>query len=194
MRPPAEHVHWLFAAGFLFLGLCLLARAIVGAEVWDVRARRAYLWPGLLFAMGLAMWPVMVFFTNSAIHMLAHGSWAQALMLAGAAHLGLARGKLTSPYWRLTLPFAMVVSGTALLIHEQNGWLWSRSAFVHHAAGWTVIVGALFPLLATFLPRRSTLHVGFALTVLVLAVIIFSTRDVAPVFGHLSSDAGTSRR
>jgi hypothetical protein len=136
----------------------------------------------------------MVFFTNSAIHMLAHGSWAQALMLAGAAHLGLARGKLTSPYWRLTLPFAMVVSGTALLIHEQNGWLWSRSAFVHHAAGWTVIVGALFPLLATFLPRRSTLHVGFALTVLVLAVIIFSTRDVAPVFGHLSSDAGTSRR
>ena len=84
-------------------------------------------------------------------------------------------------YWRLTLPFAMVVSGTALLVHEQNGWLWSRSAFVHHTAGWTVIVGALFPLLATFLPRRARLEVGFALTVLVLAVIIFTTRDVGPV-------------
>ena len=27
MQPPAEHVHWLFATGFLLLGLCLLARA-----------------------------------------------------------------------------------------------------------------------------------------------------------------------
>jgi hypothetical protein len=194
MRPPAEHVHWLFAAGFLFLGLCLLARAIVGAEVWDLRARRAYLWPGLLFAMGLAMWPVMVFFTNSAIHMLAHGSWAQALMFAGAAHLGLARGKLTSPYWRLTLPFALIVSGTAFLVHEQNGWLWSRSAFVHHAAGWTLIAAALFPLLGTFRPRLRMLDAGFAITVVVLAVIVFSSRDVATIFGHLSSQAGIPKR
>ena len=29
-QPPAEHVHWLFATGFLLLGVCLLARAIVG--------------------------------------------------------------------------------------------------------------------------------------------------------------------
>lgn len=144
--------------------------------------------------MGLLMWPVMVFFTNSTIHMLAHGSWAQALMLAGAAHLGLARGKLTSPYWRLTLPLALVVSGTAFLVHEQNGWLWSRSAFVHHAAGWTLIVGALFPLLGTFLPRRRTLDLGFAFTVVALAVIIFSARDVAEIFGHLAPDAGIAKR
>jgi hypothetical protein len=194
MQPPAEHVHWLFAAGFLFLGLCLVARAIVGVEVWDRRPGRAYLWPGLLFAMGLLMWPVMVFFTNSAVHMLAHGSWAQALMLAGEAHLGLARGKLTSRYWRLTVPLAMIVSGTAFLVHEQNPWLWSRSAFVHHAAGWTLIVGALFPLLGTLLPRRRAPELGFALTVVVLAVVVFSSRDVAPIFGHLSSDAGTARR
>jgi hypothetical protein len=197
MRPPAEHVHWLFAAGLLFLALTLLARTIVGREVWDLRAGRLYLWPGVVFAMGLAMWPVMVFFTNSAIHMLAHGSWAQALMLAGAAQLGLARGKLTSPYWRLTLPFAMVVSGAAFLVHEQNGWLWSRSAFVHHAAGWTLIAGALFPLLAVLLGRRSartTLDLGLALTVLLLAVIIFSARDVAPIFGHLSPEAGVAKR
>src|SRR5436305_1527028 len=74
MQPPAEHVHWLFATGFLLLALCLLARAIVGAEVWDRRAWRAYLWPSLLFGLGVLMWPVMVFFTNSAIHMIAHGA------------------------------------------------------------------------------------------------------------------------
>ena len=84
MQPPAEHVHWLFATGFLLLGLCLLARAFVGAEVWDRRAWRAYLWPSLLFGLGLFMWPVMVFFTNSSIHMVAHGAWAQTMMLAGA--------------------------------------------------------------------------------------------------------------
>ena len=50
-----------------------------------------------LLLMGVLMWPVMVFFTNSTIHMLAHGSWAQAMMLAGAAELGLARGKLHEP-------------------------------------------------------------------------------------------------
>src|SRR4029453_10366388 len=144
MRPPAEHVHWLFAAGFLFLGLCLLARAIVGVEVWDRRSWRAYLWPGLVFGMGLAMWPVMVFFTNSPIHMLARGSGARALGPAGGPQPGLGREKLTSQYWRLTLPFAMVVSGTASLIHEQNGGPWSRAAFVPPAPGGRGIFGALF--------------------------------------------------
>ena len=113
MQPPAEFVHWMFATGFLLLGLCLLAEAVVGTEVWRRRAWRAYLWPGLLFAMGVLMWPVMVFFTNSTIHMVAHGSWAEVLMLAGAAELGLVRGKLHSRYWRLTMPLAFLVSGTA---------------------------------------------------------------------------------
>ncbi len=36
--PPPEHVHWLFATGFLALGLFLLAEAIVGREVWAMRA------------------------------------------------------------------------------------------------------------------------------------------------------------
>ncbi len=85
MQPPAEFVHWMFATGLLLVGLCLLAEAFVGEEVWRRRAWRAYLWPSLAFAMGVLMWPVMVFFTNSTIHMLAHGSWAQVMMLAGAA-------------------------------------------------------------------------------------------------------------
>ena len=147
MQPPAEHVHWLFATGFLLLGLCLLARAIVGADVWNRRAWRAYLWPSLLFGLGVLMWPVMVFFTNSTIHMVAHGAWAQTMMLAGAAELGLVRGKLHNRAWRLALPLALAVSGVALLVHEQNGWYFSRAAFLHHALGWTALIGALFPLL-----------------------------------------------
>ena len=96
MEPAAEHVHWMFATGFLVLGVMLLAEAIVGEEVWR-RARGApYLWPSTLFVMGVLMWPVMVFFTSSTIHMLAHGSWAQVMMLAGAAELGLVSGKLTT--------------------------------------------------------------------------------------------------
>ena len=34
MIPPSEHVHWLFATGFLLVGLCLFTEAIVGPEVW----------------------------------------------------------------------------------------------------------------------------------------------------------------
>ncbi|TMK70345.1 MAG: hypothetical protein E6G50_09115 [Actinobacteria bacterium] len=89
MQPPSEHVHWLFATGFLILGLCLLGEAIVGTEVWRRRAWRAYIWPGVLFGLGVFMWPVMTFFTNSTIHMLAHGSWAEVLMHAGATELAL---------------------------------------------------------------------------------------------------------
>src|SRR5712691_13194518 len=109
MQPRAEQVHWMFATGFVLLGLCLLARAIVGEEVWNRRRWRAYLWPGLAFLMGVLMWPVMVFFTNSTIHMVAHGSWAQVMMLAGGAELGLAAGKLKSPLWNLTIPLGLLV-------------------------------------------------------------------------------------
>ena len=34
MQPPADHVHWMFGAGFLLFGLLLLTEAVVGAEVW----------------------------------------------------------------------------------------------------------------------------------------------------------------
>src|SRR2546423_8239250 len=171
MQPPAEFVHWMFAVGFLLLGLCLLAEAVVGTEVWRRGAWPACLWPGLLFAMGVLMWPVMVFFTNSTIHMVAHGSWAEVLMLAGGAELGLVRGKLKSPYWRLTMPFAFVVSGAAFLLHEQHGYLYTRSAFVHHVCGWTLVVGAIFPLLSILRPRWSWVNAGFALTFVLLAVV-----------------------
>src|SRR5213079_1038133 len=150
MLPRAEFVHWWFATGFLIIGLLLLAEAVVGEAAWRRRPWRPYLWPSFAFLMGVLMWPVMVFFTSSTIHMLAHGSWAQVMMLAGAAELGLARGKLHSPYWRLCTALAFLASGAALLIHEQNGWFYARSAFLHHLIGWTVVTGAVFPLLRSF--------------------------------------------
>ncbi|HVD11650.1 MAG TPA: hypothetical protein VNB46_00320 [Gaiellaceae bacterium] len=194
MQPPAEHVHWLFATGFLLLGLLLLARAIVGDEVWRRRAWRAYLWPSLLFGLGVLMWPVMVFFTNSTIHMIAHGAWAQTMMLAGAAELGLVRGKLHHRAWSLAMPLALAVSGAALLVHEQNGWLFARAAFLHHALGWTALVGSIFPLMAIVRPRSHVWASGFALTLVVIAVFLYADRDVAPIFGHLSSLAGEPHR
>jgi hypothetical protein len=194
MLPRAEFIHWWFATGFLILGVLLLAEAVVGEEVWRRRLWRAYLWPSFLFGMGVLMWPVMVFYTNSAIHMLAHGAWAQAMMLAGAVELALVRGKLSSPAWRCATVAGFLVSGTAILVHEQNGWLFSRAAFLHHAIGWTVIVGALFPLLRVFRPRAAAVQAGFALVFVVAAVFLFSDRDVAPVFGHLSPAAGEAHR
>jgi len=194
MKPPAEHVHWLFATGFLILGLCLVAEAVVGTEVWRRRRWRAYLWPGLAFALGVLMWPVMTFFTNSTIHMLAHGAWAQVLMAAGAVELGLVRGKLHSSWWRLAMTAAFLVSGAAFLVHEQNPWLFQRSAFLHHLLGWTLLVGATFPLARCVRPRSQALATGFALTFVVIAVVLFCDRDVAPIFGHISELAGTPHR
>jgi hypothetical protein len=194
MQPPSEHVHWLFATGFLLLGLCLLGEVIVGPAVWRRRAWRAYLWPGLVFALGVLMWPVMTFYTNSAIHMLAHGAWAQMLMIAGAAELGLARGKLKSQWWRLAVTAGFLVSGTALLVHEQNAWFFQRSSFLHHLMGWTIVVAAVFPLARAFRPSSQVAAAGFALTFVVASVMLYSDRDVAPVFGHISPLAGRPHR
>jgi hypothetical protein len=187
MTLPPEHVHWLFASGLLTLGLWLLTEALVGPEVWRRRRWRAYLWPSAAFGMGILMWPVMTFFANSTIHMLVHGSWAQVMMLAGGANLALVHGKLRSRWWELTLPLAFAASGAGFLIHEQNGWLFSRSAFVHHACGWTLLVGSVIAVGKTVRPRYAAFGVANALTFLVLAVILFTARDAAPIFGHYAA-------
>jgi hypothetical protein len=87
-----------------------------------------------------------------------------------------------------------VVSGTASLIHEQNPWLFSRSAFLHHAIGWWLITAAVFPFMRTFRPRSFVVATGFAATFLVLAVFLYADRDVAEIFGHLSPVAGAPHR
>jgi hypothetical protein len=187
-------VHWLFGVGILFVGMCLLAQAIVGRDVWEMRRWRKYLWPGIAFGMGVALWPVMAFFTNSAIHMYAHGSWAEVLMLAGGAELGLVHGRLKSRWWRLTWPLAFVVTGAAFIIHEQNPWFFARSAFLHHTLGWTFLIASLVPLALAFRPRSQALQAAFALVIVVVSVQLFADRDVAPIFGHLSPLAGPEHR
>jgi hypothetical protein len=194
MQPPAEHVHWLFGTGFLLLGLCLLAEAVVGTEVWRRRAWRAYLWPGLAFALGLFLWPVMTFYTNSTIHMFAHGAWAEVVTIAGAIELALVRGKLKGGWWRLAMSAAFAVSGTAFIVHEQNPWLFQRSAFLHHLMGWILLVGALIALARAVRPRSQAFATGFALLFVVAAVVLYCDRDVAPVFGRISPLAGVPHR
>jgi len=144
--------------------------------------------------MGLLMWPVMTFFTNSTIHMLAHGVWAEVMMLAGATELALVRGKLESPLWRLTVALAFAVSGTAFLIHEQNPWLYQRSAFLHHTLGWLLLATTLIALARALRPRSIAVGSAFALVFVVIAVLLYADRDVAPVFGHLAPSAGAPHR
>jgi hypothetical protein len=194
MAPRAEFVHWWFATGFLILGVLLLAEAVVGEDVWRRRIWRAYLWPSFLFAMGVLMWPVMTFYTNSTIHMLAHGAWAQAMMAAGAVELALVRGKLHSTNWRLVTSGALAVSAAAILLHEQNGWLYARAAFLHHAIGWTMVAAALLTTLRAVRPRSGALQAGFALLLVLVSVFLFSDRDTAPIFGHISPLAGQPHR
>jgi len=194
MEPRAEFVHWFFATGILVLGLILVAQTIAGPEVWAMRRWRIYLWPGIAFGLGILMWPVMTFYTNSAIHMVAHSVWAQALMVMGAAELGLAKGKLSSRWWRLAAPVGIAFSGVAFLVHEQNPWFFSRSAFLHHLLGWTLIGIALFPLGLVWRPRSAFLRYGFGVFVIALAAMLMCDRDVSAVFGHLSPLAGPPHR
>ena len=193
MQPPPEVVHWLFSTGFILLGLFLVCEVAVGPEVWRKRAWRAYLWPGFLFGMGMFMWAVSVFFTTSTVHMIAHGIWAQAMMFAGACLLGLARGKLRSPLWTLTVAAAFLISGSATLLHESQGWLFSRSSFLHHLEGWAAIGAAVFPIGLSFLPRSRFFSLGLAAVFFFIAVLLLCHRDIAAIFGHISPEAKVAK-
>jgi hypothetical protein len=189
--PKAENAHWFFASLLLLIGLLLLAETIVGPEVFRRRRWRAYLWPSLLLTAGTLLWLVVIFSTFSTMHLLAHAAWAESAMIAGAVQLAVVRGKLLDPRWSLVTAAAMLLTGTSFLVHEQNGWLFSRSAFLHHALGWTFIVTALFPLGQALQPRRGVWNLGFAVAIIVVSVMLYADRDVAPIFGHLSDLART---
>jgi hypothetical protein len=131
------------------------------------------------------IWLIAVFSTFSTIHLIAHSLWAQAAMIAGAVELALVRGKLTSSRWSLVAATALFASGISFLVHEQNSWLYSRAAFLHHAIGWFLVVAAAFPLGRALRPQHRALWAtGFALTFVVLAVLLYADRDSAPIFGH----------
>ncbi len=186
MVPRAEIAHWLAASVALLLGLILLSEVIVGSEVFRRRRWRAYLWPALALAGGVGLWVITIFSTFSTMHLVAHAVWAEAAMVAGAVQLAVVRGKLRSPLWSLVNSGALLVSGAAFLVHEQNDWLYSRSAFLHHTIGWTLVVAALFPLGQALRPRRLVWSTGFALTWLALALMLYADRDSAPILGHFS--------
>lgn len=111
-------------------------------------------------------------------------------MIASAVQFAVVRGKLTSPRWPLVFAAGLLLSGLAFVIHEQNPWLYSRSAFLHQALGWTLVVAALVPLGQALRPQRVLWQAGFALTFLAIAALLYADRDVAPIFGHLSDVAG----
>ena len=190
MVPKAEIAHWLAGSAALLLGLVLLSEVIVGTEVFRRRRWRAYLWPSLALVGGIGLWVIVAFSTFSTMHLVAHAVWAQVAMVAGAVQLAIVRGKLTSPRWPIVIAVGLLLCGTAFVVHEQNAWLYSRSAFLHHALGWTLIVAALFPLGQALWPRRAVFQAGFALTFVAVAILLFADRDVAPIFGHLSDTAG----
>jgi hypothetical protein len=190
--PRPEIAHWLTATVVLFLGLVLLSEAIVGTTVFRRRAWRAYLFPVFAICGGVLLWLIAALSTFSTMHLLAHSMWAQAAMIAGGVQLAVVRGKISHPAWSLVSAMALLLSGASFLIHEQNGWLFSRSAFLHHAIGWVLVVGALFPIGQALRPRKPVWIVGFALTFVVMAVFLFADRDLAPVFGHLSEIEGST--
>jgi hypothetical protein len=182
--PRAEIAHWFAGSVSLLLALILLSEVIVGQEVFRMRRWRAYLWPGVALVGGAFIWVITIFSTFSTMHLVAHAVWAEAAMIAGGVQLAVVRGKLVSQRWWLVTSAALFVSGVAFLVHEQNTWLFSRSAFLHHTIGWSLVVASLFPLGAAIRPRRVVWSTGFALTFLVLAVMLYSDRDAAPIFGH----------
>lgn len=190
MVPRAESAHWLAAAVSLLIGLLLVAEVVVGTEVFRRRAWRAYLFPAVVVVSSVGLWVITIFSTFSTMHLLAHALWAQAALVAGAVELALVRGKLRSPNWSLVPAFALMVSGVAFLVHEQNAWLYSRSAFLHHAIGWMLVVVAIFPLGQALRPRQVVWRVGFAMTFVLLAVLLFADRDAAPIFGRFGALGG----
>ena len=190
MIPKAETAHWIAASVALLIGLLLIAEAIVGPEIFRRRTWRAYLFPSVVVASSVGLWIIVVFSTFSTMHLLAHALWAQAALVAGAVELAVVRGKLKSPNWSLVPGFALLVSGLAFLVHEQNPWLYSRSAFLHHAIGWMLVVVALFPLGQALRPRQVVWRAGFALTFVLLAILLFADRDAAPIFGRYGLGGG----
>ena len=190
MIPRAETAHWLAAAFALLLGLVLMSEVIVGTQVFRRRPWRAYLFPSLALGSGVFLWVITIFSTFSTMHLVAHALWAEAAMIAGGVQLAVVRGKLRSPHWSLVTAAALLVSGAAFLVHEPNAWLYSRAAFLHHAIGWMLVVAALFPVGQALRPRWPLWRAGFALTFVVLALLLFADRDAAPIFGRFGGIPG----
>ena len=197
MEPPSEMVHWLFGTGVLLLGLIMLAEAIVGRRgLGAAGPGGSTSGRGSPSGSASLMWPVMTFFTNSAIHMVAHGAWAQALMVMGAAELGLAQGKLHEP----------LVEARDADRHRRLGRRVPRARAERAGSsrarrscttciGWTLVGRRARSRSRSSSGRaRSCCSPASRSSSIALSVMLFSDRDLAPVFGHLSPLAGPPHR
>ena len=196
MQPPAEHVHWMFATGFLLLALFLLAEAIVGR--------------GGLAAAHVADVPLAVVRVpdgrphvarDDVLHELddphgrARGVGPGDDARRAPRSSGSCEGKLHSALWRLAMPFAFLVSGDrvpaaraepvalpALVVPAPLARLDDRP------------VGAVFPLArASGRGGRSRTPASRSCSSSSRSRCI-ADRDLAPVFGHLSPLAGEPHR
>ena len=198
MQPPAEHVHWLFATGFLLLGLCLLGEAIVGnGGVAAARRGALYLWPGLAFALG-----VLHVARDDVLHELGDPH-ARARGVGAGADARRARpssrssaGKLQSRWWRLAMTAALrrLRRARSSSTSRTRGCSSARRSCTT-CSGWTLLVGAIFPLARAVRPRSQC--AGDRLRARRSSssrVMLYCDRDVAPIFGHISELAGTPHR
>ena len=189
MVPRAESAHWLAASVALLIGLLLLAEVIVGSEVFRRRRWRAYLFPAVVVASSIGLWVVTVLSTFSTMHLVAHAVWAQAAMVAGAVELAVVRGKLRSPLWSLVpRSRSSCPASRSSCTSRTRGSTRARLSSITRSAGCSSIV-ALFPLGQALRPRQVIWRTGFALTFVLLAVLLFADRDVAPIFGRLGVGA-----
>ena len=92
------------------------------------------------------------------------------------------------------MPVGLLVGGIAILAHEQQSWLDSRAAFGHHLIGWLAICGAIIPLVLTFRPRSVATGLCFAALLVSVSAVLYADRDTAPIFGHISPEAGVPHR
>jgi hypothetical protein len=132
-----EHVHLLFGVGLAMTGLLWLA-----AQNYPASLLR-YLWPPLLFAVGLFLliptetqertytqvdaWNTFLsVFPNSLSvwlttvqqpHVIQHKVTGTCAMLAGAIEASRAFGWLCTPQWRWALPILTIVAGLAIGYH-----------------------------------------------------------------------------
>ena len=195
VTPPPEHVHWLFATGFLMLGLCLRRRGGRRNGGLDAARVAAYLWPGHRLRARRA--PVA---RDGLLHELddPHARPRHLGTGADAGRRNRARARArqaAEPVVASRHGRAFVVSGAAFLVHEQNAWLFQRSAFLHHLLGWTLLVSAVFPLARCVRPRSHGRRRRASRSMfVVVAVMLYCDRDVAPIFGHISPLAGTPHR
>ena len=81
---------------------------------------------------------------------------------------------------RRSCPLRAVRIGVAFLVDQPNGWLNSLSAFLHHSIGWMLVVVALFPLGQAVRPSQVVWRAGFAVTFVLLAVLLSPTATSRP--------------